>query len=947
MNKQQLANRIWASANKMRSKIEANEYKDYILGFIFYKFLSEQEIKFFLSKKLPIEMFRKALTEDQTKYVQLAQRNLGYFIPYEYLYSTWIAAGHNFSVANVRDALSAFNRLLIPVPELADAQTKADIEKKRKVFVDIFETLHSGLKNLGGSEGEQTTAIRNLLALIKDIPMDAKQDYDVLGFIYEYLISQFAANAGKKAGEFYTPHEVSVLMSEIIAYHLRGKSNIDIYDPTSGSGSLLINIGRSIAKHLEGESTIKFYAQELKKNTFNLTRMNLVMRGITPDNIVVRNGDTLKSDWPYFEEGDPEGTYQHLLVDAVVSNPPYSQSWEPPRQGKTGIQIKIDPRFEYGIAPKSKADYAFLLHDLYHLKNDGVMAIVLPHGVLFRGASGDGSEGSIREQLIENNHIDTIIGLPADIFFGTGIPTIVIILRKDRQENNVLFIDASRGFTKEGKKNKLRASDIRRIVDAHIQRCDIDRFARVVSKEEIRQNGYNLNIPRYINASEAPESWDMHSILFGGVPRTELLRFAPYFEALSGLETTLFAQNDTLFAQNDTPYTLLQVADLEVAISTHPAVQTFIQNYQTAFGEFQSFLKHELIDQMETLSIARVEELITAHIFESLAHVPLVDRYEAYQLFADQWTSIAQGLEIIQSEGFGATRVVDPKMELKKNNAGEEYEVQNGWQGRVLSFDLVQVHHLTAEVQTIERQELRLTEATSELETTFDALDEEERSEVSSEEGDMLITEVERRLGELLTEVETDEVLALEDYLLCSRKKEKLDYIAAHPEVNWQVMDTAKDGTYAMKVVKARIDALRRAYPFEEESTETQLIRITLLSTEIKQLTADIKNHKAQLIERTKEVIEQELSDDDILALLSAQWIDALYNKLRELPLRVISDLVRQLKDLVAKYDTTLMDVEHDIQEASASLASMIDELTGSVHDLEALAEFKKLLLNT
>ena len=185
MNKQQLANRIWASANKMRSKIEANEYKDYILGFIFYKFLSEQEIKFFLSKGLPREMFQEVLTEEQTKYVQLAQRNLGYFIPYEYLYSTWLEAGHDFSVANVRDALSAFNRLLIPIPEQADLQTKADIEKKRKVFADIFETLHGGLKHLGGSEGEQTSAIRNLLALIKDIPMDAKQDYDVLGFIYE------------------------------------------------------------------------------------------------------------------------------------------------------------------------------------------------------------------------------------------------------------------------------------------------------------------------------------------------------------------------------------------------------------------------------------------------------------------------------------------------------------------------------------------------------------------------------------------------------------------------------------------------------------------------------------------------------------------------------------------------------------------------------------------
>ena len=939
MNKNQLANKIWASANKMRSKIEANEYKDYILGFIFYKFLSEQEMKFFVSKGLPRERCREVLTEEQTAYVQLAQNNLGYFIPYQYLYSTWLEARHDFSVADVRDALSSFNRLLIPIPEQANDQTKADIDKKRKVFVDVFDTLHSGLKNLGGSEGEQTTAIRNVLELIKDIPMDAKRDYDVLGFIYEYLISKFAANAGKKAGEFYTPHEVSVLMSEIIAYHLRGKSKIDIYDPTSGSGSLLINIGRSVAKHLDGEGTIKYYAQELKKNTFNLTRMNLVMRGITPDNIVVRNGDTLRTDWPFFEDGNPEGTYKHLLVDAVVSNPPYSQSWEPPRKGKKGIQIKSDPRFKYGIAPKSKADYAFLLHDLYHLKSDGMMAIVLPHGVLFRGESGDDSEGAIRERLIENNHIDTIIGLPADIFFGTGIPTIVIILRKDRYENNVLFIDASRGFTKEGKKNKLRASDIRRIVDAHIQRCDIDRFARVVSKKEIRQNGYNLNIPRYINASEAPESWDMHSILFGGVPCKELLRFAPYFEALPRLESTLFAQHDS-------SYTQLLVADLEAAISTHPSVQDFLQSYQAAFDNFHHFLKEELIEQMETLSIAKVEESITTHIFDSLAEVPLVDRYEAYQLFADQWTGLSQGLEIIQSEGFGATRMVDPKMELKKNNAGEEYEEQNGWEGRVISFDLVQAHYLAEDVQVIEAQEQRLAEATNELDATFDALDEEERNEVSSEEGAMQIKEVERRLSDLLSEVETDEVLALEDYLLCSRKKEKLAYIATHPEVDWQAMDTAKDGTYGVKAVKARVDALRRAYPFEEETSEAQLIRITQLSAEIKQLTTEVKLNKTQLIERTKEVIEQELSDEDIRSLLSAQWIDSLYHKLGELPQRVISDFVQQLKGLVEKYDTTLMDVEYDIQEASASLASMIDELTASKHDLEALDEFKKILLN-
>ena len=209
-------------------------------------------------------------------------------------------------------------------------------------------------------------------------------------------------------------------MSEVVANHLRGRENIKIYDPTSGSGSLLINIGQTTAKYMENENSIRYYAQELKSNTYNLTRMNLVMRGILPDNILTRNGDTLEEDWPYFDEADPVGTYEPLYVDAVVSNPPYSQRWEP--AGK-----ESDPRYSrYGLAPKSKADYAFLLHDLYHLKPGGIMTIVLPHGVLFRG----GEKGQIRKNLIEQNNIDAIIGLPANIFFGTGIPTIIMVLRQ-------------------------------------------------------------------------------------------------------------------------------------------------------------------------------------------------------------------------------------------------------------------------------------------------------------------------------------------------------------------------------------------------------------------------------------------------------------------------------------------------------------------------------------
>lgn len=313
MNKQQLAAKIWESANKMRSKIEANEYKDYILGFIFYKFLSDKEVKFLKENDLTQKDI-ELLTEKDDETVKFIQNGIGYFIAYKDLFSTWIGKGRDFDVSDVRDALSAFSRLINT--------------SHKKVFDRIFDTLQTGLSKLGDSSGSQTKAISELIQLINVIPMDGKQRYDVLGFIYEYLIGMFAANAGKKAGEFYTPHEVSLLISEIIADHVKDKNEIKIYDPTSGSGSLLINIGRSVAKHINDENNIKYYAQELKENTYNLTRMNLVMRGILPDNIVTRNGDTLEDDWPFFEDNDPINTYDPLHVDAVVSNPPYSQPWD-------------------------------------------------------------------------------------------------------------------------------------------------------------------------------------------------------------------------------------------------------------------------------------------------------------------------------------------------------------------------------------------------------------------------------------------------------------------------------------------------------------------------------------------------------------------------------------------------------------------------------------------
>jgi type I restriction enzyme M protein len=451
----------------------------------------------------------------------------------------------------------------------------------------------------------------------------------VLGFIYEYLISMFAANAGKKAGEFYTPHEVSLLMSEIVAGHLRERTEIKIYDPTSGSGSLLINIGRSVAKHMDDEDNIKYYAQELKQNTYNLTRMNLVMRGILPGNIETRNGDTLEDDWPYFDEANPVESYIPLYVDAVVSNPPYSQQWDPSNK-------ETDPRYaRFGLAPKSKADYAFLLHDLFHVKPDGIMTIVLPHGVLFRG----GEEGEIRRNLIEGNHIDAIIGLPANIFFGTGIPTIIMVLRQKRANTDVLIIDASKGFVKVGKNNKLRASDIKKIVDAVTARADIDKFSKKVSREDIRCNEYNLNIPRYVDSSEGAEKWDIYASMFGGIPMSEVAELEAYWSAFPGLK-------ETLFTTGVGPYAELMVGDIEQTVKTHPAVKAFVANFGGTFGDFDVFLKSELITKMASLNISKTEVVLSDEIFARLASLPLLNRYEAYQLLDDEWAKTAVDLDV-------------------------------------------------------------------------------------------------------------------------------------------------------------------------------------------------------------------------------------------------------------------------------------------------------------
>lgn len=844
----------------MRSKIEANEYKDYILGFIFYKYLSDQLVQFVTKQGMTPEDI-KALNEEDADTVKYVQNNLGYFIAYDNLFSTWIDPKSDFDESNVRDALSAFSRLIS--------------SNDKKLFEGIFTTLETGLSKLGESTGKRTKAISDLLHLIKSIPMNGNQGYDVLGYIYEYLIEKFAANAGKKAGEFYTPHEVSVLMSNIIAHELKHKDAIKIYDPTSGSGSLLINIGGAFEKYAKNKDSITYYAQELKANTYNLTRMNLIMRGIKASNIKTRNGDTLEEDWPHFDENDPQGSYYAVHVDAVVSNPPYSQNWDPNFKDS-------DPRYSrFGLAPKTKADFAFLLHDLYHLKPDGIMAIVLPHGVLFRG----GEEGQIRKQLIEQNHIDTVIGLPANIFFGTGIPTVILVLKQKRQNTDVLVVDASKHFMKEGKNNKLQASDIKRITDAVINRESIDKFSQLVCKQTLRDNGYNLNIPRYVDSSAAVQSWDLHATMLGGIPNSEIAELDNYWNAFPQLHNALFTPKSAAYSE-------LAIAKegVNASISGHPQVLEFISAYNQAFNSFDDHLNSQLIQKWENVKRNQQESALSAELFTRLAPITLIDKYQAYQFLNNQWQIISADLEMMQTEGFAATRQVDPNIVIKKKD-GKDIEVQDGWKGHIMPFELVQRTYLNDDLQALAAKEIRLAEIASTLEEILESLTEEEK--------------------------EQDTV------------KESKEGFA-----NAEVSKLAKIFLKEQKDSKVK---------FAEESYEAKIIRANKLIDEEKSLKKAVKDAAIALHLNTKKAIER-LTDEQVNNLLHFKWIAPLSTELVAMPNAVISQLTSQVQAMADKYAVTYSQVDNEIKNSEQELAEMMGELTGNEFDMRGLAELASLL---
>ena len=475
----ELHTRLWAIANDLRGNMEANEFKNYILGLIFYRYLSEKvenrvedllsEDEISYSEAWEDEEYKEGLQEELVE-------QLGYLIEPKYLFSTLLQAieENKFDIEMLQGAINDITESTIGYDSQED-------------FDHLFDDMDLGSTKLGKDVKSRSKLISKVMANIAQIDFAHEDsEIDVLGDAYEYLISQFAANAGKKAGEFYTPQQVSKILAKIVTV---GKNNLkNVYDPTCGSGSLLLRVAKEA-------NVRKFYGQELTSTTYNLARMNMLLHDVNYTNFDIKNDNTLEHP-------------QHIGMkfEAIVANPPYSANWS------ADAKFLDDERFSaYGkLAPKSKADFAFIQHMIYQLDDNGTMAVVLPHGVLFRGAA----EGVIRKYLIEErNVLDAVIGLPANIFYGTSIPTVILVFKKNREnKDNILFIDASNEFEKGKNQNNLTDANVEKIVDTFVKRETIDKYSYVASMEEIKENDYNLNIPRYVDTFEEEESIDLAAV---------------------------------------------------------------------------------------------------------------------------------------------------------------------------------------------------------------------------------------------------------------------------------------------------------------------------------------------------------------------------------------------------------------------------------------------------
>ncbi|MDW2919292.1 type I restriction-modification system subunit M [Mesomycoplasma ovipneumoniae] len=887
ITKQQLGAKIWHGVNRLRKNLEAYEYKDYILGLLLYKFLCQKQTEYLISQEfdkddhylLDDQLDRSDIDLGNTgvlnweavdrKIESLKDKN-GFFIQHRNLFDSWVKNKQKFDIKAFQGAFKDFSD---GVNEIVNKSKKSS---HASLFKGLFSKFETDLAKLAPNAKEQTEVISQLIDTINEIPT-TRQQYDVLGFIYEYLIAQFASTAGKKAGEFYTPHEVSDLISRIVAFYLQKREKISIYDPTSGSGGLLLNIGQEFKKY--SESAITYYAQEIKNETYNLTRMNLIMSNINSDSIHVRRGDTLEDDWPIFENEDTS-TYRLLRVDAVVSNPPYSQRWEPKNAGHT-------ERFdEYGLPPENKADYAFLLHDLYHIKKDGIGAVVLPHGVLFRG----GSEGQIRKKLVEKGQIDAIIGLPGNMFYGTGIETVIIILKKLRDERDILFVDASNLFVKDGKNNRFAKSHIKKIADIVNNRLETE-ISKIISFEEIEKNNFNLNISRYVELTEKKEEeHDLFSLVFGSISKKELKRFDSFFLNFPKIKEKMFKENQ----ENSDYYDLLSQDYINI-IYNDSDFQNYLESFKTKVRDFINFFKSKVsdINSIKNINLIELEKDITEYIFSSLKF-PLIDTYDVYQIIIDNFENVKEDLELLR-ENFPNFGSLDIKEFLNDqiesvdsiNQKEKDFRRIKSWKSKFFSNDLIEQKFYPDEFAQLNQIQDQIDQFESEVKELYQIIsDEDKTNEIYNDEKNTWIQSGIKKLAK-----------------------------------------TFKDSKESR----------------EKDSFESLIIQINEKYSDIEKLKKDLTNLKNDLANNSYNQYLN-LNEKDFYDLLISKWWEKFIQNFKEKSEEFVDEQISGISEILNKYKHTFVDIQKKVSDLETKMSTFLDELEGSPADMEAIKKLSNIL---
>ena len=850
---EEIKRRLWDGANELRGSMDASRYKDYMLGLMFYKFLSDKTLDAFkvLAKsnntnEQLVKEYKEAANELGQDLYKGIQRSLGYYVAPEFLYQTWIEDINEgkFEVQNVTDSLHSFERTI------ATDETPSD-------FKGLFSSSTIDLSDtaLGSNLNERSKNIQELIKLFADLDMISLQDGDVLGDAYEYLIGQFAMESGKKAGEFYTPRQVSEVMAQIVAKTTNVNS---VYDPTVGSGSLLLTVSKHLSK--DKQDNLRYYGQEKNTATYNLTRMNLILHGVRPEKMTIKNGDTLAEDWPE----DPNRPNEGYQFDAVVMNPPYSlKNWN-----RHNLKVS-DQRFEIAgvLPPASKGDYAFLLHGLYHLSFEGTMAIVLPHGVLFRG----GAEGEIRERLLEKNLIDSVIGLPPNLFTNTGIPVTVMILKKNRNlDDPVLMIDASKHFTKIGKNNVLLDKDISRIVDTYIKKEETKGYSHLASRDEILENEYNLNIPRYVESIHNEIKHDVDAHLYGGIPEENIKDLTILNKELSDiLYNSLTKVREGYFELNKP----IEELETEVLNSNYLKEKTNDINEKLRIYLNNYFDKIKQINDKE--NIKELMDNMLIDIKELLSNYNFINEYDGYQAISDIWKSyLLEDSEIISNVGFyeaGNTKV--PNYVAKGSGKNKRTE-QDGFKGLIVDNDI-----LAEELFKADLFDIKTTENT--------------------------LLEIENEIKELVESVQIEE---------------SFEY-----EVLYDVLNKNKDDEPTGSINKTE---LNKSLKEEEKHTEEhKLLKETLYLLD-SETTAkrDLKTLNDLLIENIYLKLE-DLTNEEIDQVMFKKWFGNVLLNISNMIEEPFLKEINTLKVLKERYSNTLDDLDKEINTLEYEFNEMLKDL--------------------